>query len=68
MPFAFSSALTFSKPILSNLSMATVMSTILSASPIISAMPVKIFLLLIFIATRIPNLENKRLDMMGINN
>ena len=34
-PPAFSSAFTLSSPILSNLSMATVMSTILSAAPII---------------------------------
>ena len=37
--------------------MAVVISMILSLYPIISAIPVSIFLLFIFITTRIPNLE-----------
>ena len=54
MPSERSSALTPSTPILSSLSMATVISTIFSASPITSAMPVRILRLLTLMATRTP--------------
>ena len=53
IPFSFSSAFTLSKPILSSLSIATVISTILSDSPIISAIPERILRLFILIHTRI---------------
>jgi len=58
MPFSANSLFTFSRPILSSLSIATVMSTILSASLIISAIPVRIFRLFILIQTRIPKRVN----------
>ena len=58
MPLLFSSSFTASRPILSSLSIATVMSTILSASPITSAMPVRILRLFIFICTLTPNFVN----------
>ena len=54
MPLARSSAITPSRPILSNLSIATVISTILSASPITSAMPARILRLFILITTLMP--------------
>ena len=52
------SSFTLSRPILSSLSIATVISTILSASPIISAMPERILRLFILIQTRIPKRRN----------
>ena len=57
-PFSRSSSFTFSKPILSSLSIATVISTILSAAPKISAIPDRIFRLFILIQTRIPKRWN----------
>ena len=57
-PFRTNSSLTCSMPILSSLSMATVISTILSPSPIISAMPLKILRLLIFTIEEILSLSN----------
>ena len=59
-PLSFISASTASRPILSSLSIATVMSVTLSGKPAISARPVRTFLLLIFMATLMPNLVKTR--------
>ena len=53
-PFSRSSAFTLSRPILSSLSIATVISTMRSASPIISAIPLNILRLLILMHTLTP--------------
>ena len=58
MPLLLSSATTPSRPILSILSMATVMSIIFSGSPITSAIPASTLRLLSFIATRMFSLPN----------
>ena len=57
-PRCSNSSFTFSMPILSNLSMATVMSIILSVPPHISANAANILRLLILISTSIPSLAN----------
>lgn len=60
-PFDFNSSITFSIPILSSLSIATVMSIILSEAPINSAIPAT-FLLLSFIVT--PNFKFSNTSLM----
>ena len=65
-PSFSSSAFTASSPILSSLSMAVVIWTIFSCSPMTSAIPESILRLFIFICTRIPNLV-KTVSIICIN-
>ena len=60
--FDFNSSITFSIPILSSLSIATVMSIILSEATINSAIPLITFLLLSFIVT--PNFKFSTTSLM----
>ena len=60
-PFSRISSSTLSNPILSSLSIATVMSTTLSGNPQTSAKPVRTFLLLIFTST----FTSKRLNTLS---
>ena len=59
-PLSIISSSTFSKPILSSLSMATVISTTRSGNPQISAKPVRTLRLLTLMSTRTSSRENTR--------